>query len=86
MPRGRFGTKGTGEEHRQPVKAGGCAAQYWRYRRRMGTSCGQDERSRPGVTEPGKEIFRSHFGPNFRAKAGVRSGLNFALGKSDKTR
>src|SRR6185503_9439848 len=38
-------------------------------RRRMGTSCAQDERGGPGVTERAKEKFRGYFGSKFAAKA-----------------
>jgi hypothetical protein len=35
----------------------------------MGTSCAQDERGGPGVTERAKEKFRGYFGHKFAAKA-----------------
>src|SRR4051794_14274383 len=53
-------------------------------RRRMGTSCGQDEAGGADVTAPAKEI-SGPFGPKL-ALGRLRSGLNFALGKLDKTR
>src|SRR6185295_9809190 len=37
-------------------------------RRRMGTSCAQDEAGGPGVTELAKENFRAISGPNSRPK------------------
>jgi hypothetical protein len=51
----------------------------------MGTSYAQDEGGGPGVTERAKENFRA-ISTQIRGQTGLRSGLNFALGKPDKTR
>jgi hypothetical protein len=54
-------------------------------RRRMGTSCGQDERVGSGVTELVKEI-SGPFRAQICGQRGPQTGVNFALGKPDKTR
>jgi hypothetical protein len=56
--------------------------------RRMGASCGQDEAGGPDVTEPVKKLSGKEF-PDCVQKICTgrhRTGLNFALGKPEKSR
>ena len=83
-PRDGFDQRGPATSIASPLKRVGIA-RIAAIRRRMGTSCGQDERGGPGVTEPAKEI-SGPYRAQIRGPRGPRSGLNFALGKPDKTR